>query len=433
MAVNNKKKNQFSIYWIYGFIAVAIIGGFQLFNSSDTSSIVENQKSFFDLAEKGFVAHVFIVNNVNADFNRADFKLTKEGKDFVLNSTKGELAKMGKAFKNESRLKNSDPTFKMGLLSARNFENNIKKINENLIKEHKNEILYEPKTEVHLWGSISSYLLPIVIIVSILIFLKRRMGRRARGDGEQNFNIGKSKAKIYEKSYIKTKIIYIGATLIIISIACFLFFYIYNNSTAKTILIPKNFKGNLRVIYEEKCGGVYEKKEGVTTLTFPDNGILILNEDFDSHDNYKYYLVDELGNKTEIPRLNYFQDRVQKRPCVLSGGYGTINYLSKEISYKDFYVYNKDNNGNDFKEKVFDSLTVVIVNQCRQQKNTLKGKNNSIGTKKMDIKDSLTKSDCLRLYGTAPDMSAWELAQAECMLQQNDYKTACDCMVILSK
>ena len=49
------------------------------------------------------------------------------------------------------------------------------------------------------------------------------------------------------------------------------------------------------------------------------------------------------------------------------------------------------------------------------------------------VKESLTKSDCLRLYGTAPDMSASELAQAECMLQQNDYKTACDCMVILSK
>jgi hypothetical protein len=42
-------------------------------------------------------------------------------------------------------------------------------------------------------------------------------------------------------------------------------------------------------------------------------------------------------------------------------------------------------------------------------------------------------SECLQLYGNSPDMTPWELAQAECLLQQNDYKTACDCMVLLAK
>jgi cell division protease FtsH len=193
MAENNKKKNPFSIYWIYGFIAVAIIG-FQLFNSSESSSVVKNQRSFFELAEKGYVSHVFIVNKV-----RADFKLTKEGKDFVQNSTTGELPKMGKAFKNQGRIKNSDPTFKMELIDAGNFENNIEKINENLKAEHKNQISYEPKTEVDYLGSILSFLLPIVILVAIWMFVMRRMGGGAGGGGGQIFNIGKSKAKMYEK------------------------------------------------------------------------------------------------------------------------------------------------------------------------------------------------------------------------------------------
>ena len=72
MADNNKKKNPFSIYWIYGFIAVAIIG-FQLFNNVESSVEVKSQQTFFSLAEKGYISHVFIVNKV-----RADFKLTKE-------------------------------------------------------------------------------------------------------------------------------------------------------------------------------------------------------------------------------------------------------------------------------------------------------------------------------------------------------------------
>jgi hypothetical protein len=43
--------------------------------------------------------------------------------------------------------------------------------------------------------------------------------------------------------------------------------------------------------------------------------------------------------------------------------------------------------------------------------------------------ESEKKVMCLRMYGGG-DMSAWETAQAECML--NGSQSACDCMVILS-
>ena len=181
------------------------------------------------------------------------------------------------------------------------------------------------------------------------------------------------------KQTIKTKLLTTLIPLVLYIPCTFLFLFIYNYSSQKTILIPKNFNGNLRVVYEENCGVVYEKKEGVKTLTFPDNGILILNEDFDNHVNYKYYLVDKLGNKTEIPQIFDSKDRVQKRSCVLVGGSGTIgqtveaNSISKEgkeIFYKDFFVYNKYTiDRNDYKsQQRFDSLTTVIVNQCRRQK-----------------------------------------------------------------
>lgn len=84
----------------------------------------------------------------------------------------------------------------------------------------------------------------------------------------------------------------------------------------------------------------------------------------------------------------------------------------------------------------FISLTVIIVINKQSSvnfENPIKGENNSIETEKQDLKKTLTKKDCLRLYGTAPDMTAWELAQAECTLQQNDYETACECMTILAQ
>lgn len=52
------------------------------------------------------------------------------------------------------------------------------------------------------------------------------------------------------KQTIKVKLI-TTLTLILLYIPLtFLFLYVYNYSTPKTILIPKDFEGNLRVVYE---------------------------------------------------------------------------------------------------------------------------------------------------------------------------------------
>lgn len=177
---------------------------------------------------------------------------------------------------------------------------------------------------------------------------------------------------------IKTKLLTTLIPLALYIPSTFLFMYAYNYSTPKTILIPKDFDGTLRVVYEEKCGSNYYKIDGVKTLTFPENGILILNEDFNRHINYKYYLVDQSGYKTEIPQTLAFDDKTQKRPCVLVGGSGTIGQTIKDnstnqeergITYSDFYVYNKNTvDRNDYKiQQKFDSLTTAIVSQCRRQ------------------------------------------------------------------
>jgi len=160
----------------------------------------------------------------------------------------------------------------------------------------------------------------------------------------------------------------------------YLFLYGYNYSTPKIMLIPNNFEGNLRVVYEENGGDKYEKTNDVKTLIFPENGILILNEQFDRHINYKYYFVDDLGRRTEIQQSLNFNRKNQKRPYVFVSGSGVIgqtieanstNKQEKGITYSDFYVYNKESVGrNDHKtQEEFDSLTTAIVKQCRQENN----------------------------------------------------------------
>jgi len=178
---------------------------------------------------------------------------------------------------------------------------------------------------------------------------------------------------------IKIKLLTTLIPLILYFPLTYLFLFAYNYSTPKTILIPSIYEGTIRIIYEEKCGNNYDEIDGKKTLKFPENGILILNEEFDRHVNYKYYLIDKSGNKKEIPQVLDYKAKNKILPYILVGGSGTLGPTvhanstyteEKNITFSDFYVYNKDTaNLNDFKkEQIFNSLTTEIVTKCRQRK-----------------------------------------------------------------
>ena len=59
-------------------------------------------------------------------------------------------------------------------------------------------ITVEYEERIDYFGTILSYLLPFVIIIAIWIFVMRRMSGGGASGGGQIFNIGKSKARVYE-------------------------------------------------------------------------------------------------------------------------------------------------------------------------------------------------------------------------------------------
>lgn len=182
---------------------------------------------------------------------------------------------------------------------------------------------------------------------------------------------------LISKQPIQTKLLTTLIPIVLYIPFTFLFLYFYNYSSPMTILIPENFEGNFRIVYDENCGSKYEKIDGVKTLIIPENGILVLNEEFNGNGNYHYYLVDNLGNRNEIRTILDPKDAIQKRPAVLSGGSGTT-YLEIDanptdkingITYSEFYIINKDTlDINDYKSpQKFDSLTRIIVQHCREK------------------------------------------------------------------
>src|SRR5690606_15759363 len=94
----------------------------------------------------------------------------------------------------------ADYQFEFGDLQ--NFENSFQQIKQ----ENNLKTKMEWHTDSNVWGDILLGILPFVIIIAIWIFIMRRMSAGAGGGaGGQLFNIGKSKAKLFdEKTDIKT-------------------------------------------------------------------------------------------------------------------------------------------------------------------------------------------------------------------------------------
>jgi len=201
MADNNsnkeKKKSPFSVYWIYAIIGVALIA-FQLYSSSGGSAEIQKKSTFWSLAEVGGVEGVTVITNVR----RVDFKLTDEGKKLAGLEKSEDFDVIQKALKNKGRIGSTETTFSMKIGDLGTFEEAIKSHNEEL-KSSNSEISpieYTYDEEHNYLGGIISFILPIVIIIALWMFVMRRMSGGAGGGGAgQIFNIGKSKAKVYEK------------------------------------------------------------------------------------------------------------------------------------------------------------------------------------------------------------------------------------------
>lgn len=191
---NNKKKSPFSIYWIYAIIGLGIIG-FNIFMSSSSNVSIKSEYTFMELARNQYVQDVKLVNNV-----RVDFKLNKDGESYVKASKNPKYKPMKEQLTKGNRFGSKSSEFTVDILNANSFTESIKELNKELETSGKEPLEVLPEEEINYFSSILSFLLPIIILLAIWLFVMRRMtGGGGGGSGSQIFNIGKSKAKVYEK------------------------------------------------------------------------------------------------------------------------------------------------------------------------------------------------------------------------------------------
>ncbi len=181
-----KKKSPFSIYWIYGALGIALIS-FNIFMNSTPSTTIKYKETLMELVDIKGIKNVKIINQ-----SKAEFQLKNQGVAYVNQTNKLDFPKMKKMLKSRKG-KPTELTFELeNIGSPTNFEKAL---------DDRGYHDYQNATEVNYLGDILGYLLPFVIIIIIWMFVMRRMsgGGGAGGGGGQIFNIGKSRAQVYEK------------------------------------------------------------------------------------------------------------------------------------------------------------------------------------------------------------------------------------------
>ncbi|WP_350287808.1 ATP-dependent zinc metalloprotease FtsH [uncultured Croceitalea sp.] len=181
---NTPKKPRFSSWWIYGIIAVLILG-FNFFNSSSFSSTEKTTTSELqEFLRNGDIKEILIITNTR----QAKVFLTEEAlkKDVHKNvADKPLLPSTGLI-----------PQYVLDYGDLQNFEDEIK----NIKKENNLDTIVDFDTENNVLGDLLFSLLPFALIIGIWIYLMRRMsGGAGGGAGGQIFNIGKSKAKLFDE------------------------------------------------------------------------------------------------------------------------------------------------------------------------------------------------------------------------------------------
>ena len=183
-----KKKEQktfkFNFYWIYAIIALLFFS-FQLLNSNSNTKESSWQK-VSEMLQKKEVDKLEIVNE---NFVKVYIKKESLARDTHKEVRTNPI----------SNSENLGPHYVFQIGSDDVFFAQLKDAQKDFAESERVNITY--KTEKNVLGDALGWIFPILIMIAIWMFLMRRMSGGG-GPGGQIFNIGKSKATLFDKTKV---------------------------------------------------------------------------------------------------------------------------------------------------------------------------------------------------------------------------------------
>lgn len=171
-------KSPFNFYWIYGIIAVALIAMQFMTNFGGGLKEVKSSDFYENMLKQHHVSRIVVVPNeqiAEIYISRDYLSLPQYAKDNLDKHPAG-------------------PHYRMKILSVESFKADLTEAQKDFLPNEKVYPESDPRTS---WTDQLSWILPIVLMIVIWIIIMRRMGGGAGGG--QIFNIGKSRAQLFDK------------------------------------------------------------------------------------------------------------------------------------------------------------------------------------------------------------------------------------------
>ena len=185
MKEGNKNKLKFNSYWVYAIIITILLGMSMFGGDNSWQSVSKTNISDFErFLNEGDVEEIIVVNQKLAKVTLSSYGLEKNvHKNVKSKNILGQENTSGPHYE-----------FEVGNLEL--FQRKLEQAEDKGIA-----FRYEFMTIENRWLDVVFGFLPIIIIIGVWIFLMRRMsGGGAGGPGGQIFNIGKSKAKLFDQN-----------------------------------------------------------------------------------------------------------------------------------------------------------------------------------------------------------------------------------------
>ena len=178
---------KFSMSWIYIAVFIGLLG-LQMMQGSFSNKVLPSD--FNDLAERlaqGHIERVRVVNDKEVQiFIKEDILISHADYEKLAESATGDDINPGPHLSFEMPSESLDRNL------DRFYQQNPSFLEQN------QPLLVEFKDEPNYFGDIIGWLAPIMLLLFFWLFMMRRMGGGAGGGSSQIFNIGKSKAKMFD-------------------------------------------------------------------------------------------------------------------------------------------------------------------------------------------------------------------------------------------
>ena len=164
-------KKKFNLYWIYVILTVVLLALY--FTGKDETKQEEIEMGqFIELLQNGEVTKIELINKEDAEIYVGDDKKARY-------------------------------TYRIGSLER--FEETVEKVQ---VEHGIEKPVYITNIDRKNWGFdlLFTWILPFAFIIAIWFIFMRGMGRGAMGGGGQIFNIGKSKAQLFDKDNVPVNV-----------------------------------------------------------------------------------------------------------------------------------------------------------------------------------------------------------------------------------